>query len=140
MSVDDAYAGPLFHGRSFAAIEGLDVLGSAGCTARLRGRRELGWPDDAWAIDPVIVDGGLQLAILWASAQGLPLVLPQRIGRMVLHRPFGDGGLHCRLAAHPVSDKRVDYDIAFETADGTLVAELAGVEFYVAGSGADSTA
>ena len=140
MSVDDAYAGPLFHGRSFAAIEGLDVLGSAGCTARLRGRRELGWPDDAWAIDPVIVDGGLQLAILWASAQGLPLVLPQRIGRMVLHRPFGDGGLHCRLAAHPVSDKRVDYDIAFETADGTLIAELAGVEFYVAGSGADSPA
>ena len=140
MSVDDAYTGPLFHGRSFAAIEGLDVLGSAGCTARLRGLRELGWPDEAWAIDPVIVDGGLQLAILWASAQGLPLVLPQRIGRMVLHRPFGDGGLHCRLAAHPVSDKRVDYDIAFETADGTLVAELAGVEFYVAGSGADSPA
>ena len=140
MSVDDAYTGPLFHGRSFAAIEGLDVLGSAGCTARLRGLCELGWPDEAWAIDPVSVDGGLQLAILWASAQGLPLVLPQRIGRMVLHRPFGAGGLHCRLAAHPVSDKRVDYDIAFETADGTLVAELAGVEFYVAGSGADSPA
>lgn len=140
MSVDDAYAGPLFHGRSFAAIEALDVLGTAGCTARLRGLRELGWPDDAWAIDPAIVDGGLQLAILWASANGLPLVLPQRIGRVVLHRPFGGDALHCRLAAHPVSDKRVDYDIAFETADGTLVAELAGVEFYVAGSGADSPA
>ena len=140
MSVDDAYAGPLFHGRSFAAIEALDVLGSAGCTARLRSLRELGWPDDAWAIDPVSVDGGLQLAILWANANGLPLVLPQRIGRVVLHRPFGDDALRCRLAAHPVSDKRVDYDIAFETADGTLVAELAGVEFYVAGSGADAPA
>ena len=140
ISVDDAYTGPLFHGRSFAAIEALDVLGSAGCTARLRGLRELGWPDDAWAIDPVIVDGGLQLAILWANANGLPLVLPQRIGRVVLHRPFGDDALRCRLAAHPVSDKRVDYDIAFETTDGTLVAELSGVEFYVAGSGADSPA
>ena len=140
ISVDDAYTGPLFHGRSFAAIEALDLLGSAGCTARLRGLRELGWPDDAWAIDPVIVDGGLQLAILWANANGLPLVLPQRIGRVVLHRPFGDDVLRCRLAAHPVSDKRVDYDIAFETTDGTLVAELSGVEFYVAGSGADSPA
>ena len=140
ISVDDAYTGPLFHGRSFAAIEALDVLGSAGCTARLRGLRELGWPDDAWAIDPVIVDGGLQLAILWANANGLPLVLPQRIGRVVLHQPFGDDVLRCRLAAHPVSDKRVDYDIAFETTDGTLVAELSGVEFYVAGSGADSPA
>ena len=140
ISVDDAYTGPLFHGRSFAAIDALDVLGSAGCTARLRGLRELGWPDDAWAIDPVSVDGGLQLAILWANANGLPLVLPQRIGRVVLHRPFGDDVLRCRLAAHPVSDKRVDYDIAFETTDGTLVAELSGVEFYVAGSGADSPA
>jgi hypothetical protein len=45
-----------------------------------------------------------------------------------------------RLAAHPVSDKRVDFDIVFETADGGLVAELEGVEFYVAGTGADTSA
>ena len=86
------------------------------------------------------MDGGLQLAILWASAHGRPLVLPQRIGRVVLHRPFVDGGLRCRLAAHPVSENRVDFDIVFQTAEGTLIAELAGVEFYVAGTGAEPSA
>ena len=96
---------------------------------------DLGWPDSGWAIDAASVDGGLQLGILWASAHGHPLVLPIRIGRMVQHRPFGaDDTLRCRLAAHPVSDKRIDFDIALETTDGALVAALEGVEFYAAGT------
>ncbi|MFY1599784.1 SDR family NAD(P)-dependent oxidoreductase, partial [Micromonospora sp. WMMD737] len=141
MSVGDAYAGPLFHGPQFASIEHLDVVGSTGGTASVKGLRELGWPDGNWTIDPAMVDGGLQLGILWASAQGHPLVLPVRVGRAVFHRAPGDGGtMCCRIAAHPVSDKQVDFDIVIETADGTPVAELAGVEFYVAGAGADTSA
>ena len=139
--VEEIYGGPLFHGPRFAAIERLEDVGPGGGSARLKGLRDLGWPDSDWAIDPVSVDGGLQLGILWASAHGRPLVLPVRIGRAVFHQPFGDGGsLRCRVAANPVNDKRVDFDIALETADGNLVAELQGVEFYVAGTGADTTA
>ncbi|PRC45084.1 hypothetical protein C6A85_96935, partial [Mycobacterium sp. ITM-2017-0098] len=81
-------------------------------------------------------DGGLQLAILWASANGHPLMLPVRIGRVVLHRMVGDDRvLRCRLAAHPVNAKRVDFDIALETSDGAPVATLEGVQCYDAGSG-----
>ncbi|WP_167099229.1 type I polyketide synthase [Mycobacterium sp. DL592] len=139
--VGEIYGGPLFHGPRFAAIEQLDAVGPAGAGATLKGLDELGWPEGDWAIDPVSVDGGLQLGILWASAHGRPLVLPVRIGRAVFHQPFGEGGsLRCRIAAKPVNDKRVDFDIALETADGTLVAELEAVEFYVAGTGADTTA
>ncbi|MGB3484679.1 MAG: SDR family NAD(P)-dependent oxidoreductase [Mycobacterium sp.] len=141
MSVADAYAGPLFHGPLFAAIEELDAVASGGGSAHVKGLVDLGWPEDNWAIDPALVDGGLQLGILWASAQGLPLVLPVRIGRAVFHRPFTDGGvLRSRLAAHPVSDKRVDFDIVFESQAGVLVAELEGVEFYAAGHAADASA
>jgi hypothetical protein len=136
MEVDDAYAGPLFHGPRFAAIERLDAFGTAGGTASLRGLIDLGWPEADWAIDPASVDGGLQLGVLWASAHGHPLVLPVRIGRVVLHRSFGDAGtLRCRLAAHPVNDRRVDFDIALETMTGAPVATLEGVEFYDAGAG-----
>ncbi len=139
--VGEIYGGPLFHGPRFAAIEHLEAVGAGGGSASLKGLAELGWPDGDWAIDPVSVDGGLQLGILWASAHGRPLVLPVRIGRAVFHQPSGDGGsLRCRVAAKPVNDKRVDFDIALETADGRLVAELEGVEFYVAGTGADTTA
>ncbi|MDG4666800.1 type I polyketide synthase [Mycobacterium sp. 236(2023)] len=141
LSVDDAYTGPLFHGPRFAVIDHLDAFGSAGGTARLKGQAALGWPGEDWAIDAASIDGGLQLGIVWASAHGHPLVLPVRIGRVALHRPFGDSGaVRCRVAAHPVNDKRVDFDIALETPDGSLVAELSGVEFYVAGSGGDTSA
>jgi acyl carrier protein/NADP-dependent 3-hydroxy acid dehydrogenase YdfG len=135
MSVAEAYGGPLFHGPRFAAIESLEAFGPAGGSAIVKGRKELGWPEIDWATDPASVDAGLQLGILWASANGHPLVLPVRVGRAVQHRPFADeASLRCRLAAHPVSDKRIDFDIALETMDGTLVAALDGVEFYVAGN------
>lgn len=141
ISVDDAYASRLFHGPSFAAISGLDAVADAGGSGGLKRLDDLGWPASDWAIDPVSVDGGLQLAILWADAHGFPLVLPQRIGRVVVHRPFADvGALRCRFAAHPVSDKQVDFDIVVEAAGGELVAELSGVEFYVVSTGADARA
>ncbi|WP_179474881.1 type I polyketide synthase [Mycolicibacterium vinylchloridicum] len=141
LSVGDAYAGPLFHGPQFEVISQLDTFGSAGGAATLKSLGELGWPQDGWAIDAASIDGGLQLGIVWASAQGRPLVLPIRIARVVQHRAFGDGSIgRCRLAAHPVNDKRVDFDIAYETADGALVATLEGVEFYAAGSAADTSA
>ncbi|MDA2895425.1 SDR family NAD(P)-dependent oxidoreductase, partial [Mycolicibacterium sp. BiH015] len=141
MSVADAYRGPLFHGPRFAVIDHLDTFGPTGGTATLKGQAALGWPGPDWAIDAAGIDGGLQLGIVWASALGHPLVLPVRIGRVVLHHLSGTAEtLRCRIAAHPVNDKRVDFDIALETADGVAVAELAGVEFYVAGSGGDSSA
>ncbi len=141
VSVDEAYGGPLFHGPQFAVIEQLGAYGAAGGSADLKSLDELGWPQNGWAIDAAGVDGGLQLGIVWASAQGRPLVLPIRIARVVLHRAFGDGSIgRCRLAAHPVNDKRVDFDIAYETSDGALIATLEGVEFYAAGGAADTSA
>ncbi|MCX2933887.1 SDR family NAD(P)-dependent oxidoreductase, partial [Mycobacterium sp. CVI_P3] len=141
MSVDEAYAGPLFHGPQFAVIERLDSFGGTGGSADLKSLGELGWPQNGWAIDAAGIDGGLQLGIVWAGAQGRPLVLPIRIARVVLHRAFGDGSIgRCRLAAHPVNDKRVDFDIAYETSDGALIATLEGVEFYAAGGAAGTSA
>ena len=135
ISVDDAYAGPLFHGPGFAAVEHLDAFGAAGGAGRLKGLIDLRWPESDWAIDPAAVDGGLQLGLLWASTHGRPLMLPQRIGRIGLNRPFLErASLRCRFAAHPVSDKRIDFDVAYETTDGGMVAELEGVEFYAAGA------
>jgi len=141
MSIDDAYADYLFHGPRFAAIENLDGFGSAGGTGSLKGLHYLGWPESDWAIDPAIVDGGLQLGLLWASALGRSLMLPQRIGRVVLNRPFPENAVvRCRFAARLINDKRVDYDVAFETMDGARVAALEGVEFYAAGPTADASA
>jgi len=136
LSVEDAYAGMLFHGPSFAAVEHLDAFGAAGCTGRVKGRAALKWAGTDGAIDPAAVDGGLQLCLLWANLHGYPLVLPQRIRRVVLHRPFPvDGPVQCRVAARPLGATRVDFDIAYHTCDDTPVAVLEGVESYAAGVG-----
>lgn len=131
IGVEEAYGGLLFHGRRFAAIERLESLSEAGGTAILKSRGDLGWAEDTGSMDPAMVDGGLQLCLLWVKLHGRSLMLPQRIGRLVIYEPFPDNSsLRCRFAAHPVSDKRVEFDLVFETTQGRLVAALAGVEFY----------
>ncbi|GAB04314.1 putative polyketide synthase, partial [Gordonia amarae NBRC 15530] len=139
--VAEAYAGPLFHGPAFQVIDELTTFGQAGGSALLKVKGEAGWTGGEWATDPAALDGALQLGILWASAQGMPLVLPISIGRAVFTAPFpASGDVRCRLAAFPLGDKRVDYDIVFETTDGAPIAALEGVEFYVAGNADGATA
>ena len=139
--VADAYAGPLFHGPAFQVIDQLTAFGAAGGSALLKVKGEAGWTGGAWSTDPAALDGALQLGILWASAQGMPLVLPVSVGRAVFTAPFpAEGEVQCRLAAFPLGDKRVDYDIVFETTDGAPIASLEGVEFYVAGNADGATA
>ncbi|QHN35188.1 SDR family NAD(P)-dependent oxidoreductase [Gordonia pseudamarae] len=139
--VADAYAGPLFHGPSFQVIDQLTAYGATGGSALLKVKAEAGWTGGEWASDPAALDGALQLGILWATAQGLPLVLPVGIGRAVFTADFpASGQVQCRFAATPNGDKRVDFDIVLESTDGTQLAALEGVEFYVAGNAEGASA
>jgi len=135
LDVAAAYAGPLFHGPRFAALDALDADG-----ARLKTMQQLGWPEGPWALDPAAIDGGLQLGLVWAHGDRRGLMLPQKIGSYVqFQAQTSEARLRCRLAARPVSDKRVDFDLVFETADGARVAELGGVEFYAVSASATAT-
>ena len=139
--VADAYAGPLFHGPSFQVIDQLTAYGATGGSALLKVKAEAGWTGGEWASDPAALDGALQLGILWATAQGLPLVLPVGIGRAVFTADFpASGQVQCRFAATPNGDKRVDFDIVLESTDGTQLAALEGMEFYVAGNAEGASA
>lgn len=131
LSVEDAYARALFHGPRFAALATLERDGAA----RLKSMRDLGWPEAPWALDPAAIDGGLQLGLLWAHGDRRSLMLPQKITSFVqFAAPDVEAPLRCRMAARPVSDKRVDFDLVFETLDGQRVADLGGVEFYAVGA------
>jgi len=136
VAIDAAYAGPLFHGPQFAALAALEEGGGA----RLKSLVDLGWPAEAWAMDPAAVDGGLQLGLLWAHGDKRPLMLPQKITSFTQVGTAAAGApLRCRLAARPVSDKRVDFDLVFETLGGDVVAVLAGAEFYAVGAAPTAT-
>lgn len=137
LTVEQAYAGPLFHGARFAAVKTLESIGKHSGVAVIKGLSQLGWPEEPWALDPVALDGALQLGLLWTNGDGRPLMLPQRIGHFIQHSAMtADTALRCRFEAHPVSDKRVDFDFTLETLEGVLAAELLGAEFYALGAAA----
>ena len=135
VAVSAVYDGPLFHGPRFAALAALEDGG-----ARLKSLVDLGWPLEPWAMDPAAIDGGLQLGLLWAHGDMRPLMLPQKITSFTQRGTRAvDEPLRCRIGARPVSDKRVDFDLVFETLSGAVVAVLTGAEFYAVGSAPTAT-
>ena len=139
--VADAYAGPLFHGPAFQVIDQLTAFGAAGGSALLKVKGEAGWTGGAWSTDPAALDGACNWAFCGPRRRGMPLVLPSAWGvRCSPRRSPLKVKMQCRLAAFPLGDKRVDYDIVFETTDGAPIASLEGVEFYVAGNADGATA
>jgi NAD(P)-dependent dehydrogenase (short-subunit alcohol dehydrogenase family)/acyl carrier protein len=84
MTLADAYRDLLFHGPIFQVIESIDGLDGRGATARLRpsdaGRCVAGADGLRWLLDPVMLDGALQVQVLWARLQWDVTLLPAEIG------------------------------------------------------------
>ena len=81
----------LFHGPAFRVIEEIVGVSESGIDARCWGVRAVGWPNETWTSDPALLDGALQLALLWTERQlGLPS-LPTGIGavRLLCEPAFG---------------------------------------------------
>lgn len=129
LSAAEAYAGPLFHGARFRTIKALAGLSSEGGEAELSTAADTGWPVDARAIDPAMIDGGLQLGLLWTHAQKGLVSLPQRIAEFrSLRLPHPDETVLCRFVARPVNASRTDFDFAYFAGE-ELIAEIRGAEF-----------
>ncbi|MGF1465375.1 MAG: SDR family NAD(P)-dependent oxidoreductase [Sandaracinaceae bacterium] len=126
------YGGALFHGPSFRVIDHLDGVGEEGASAVLLGARAMGWPEQPWVTDPALLDGGLQLAVLWAQHRFGGRSLPTGLERLVLHRPGPvDGPVTAWARARAAAHGRSVCDVALLDADGRWVAELQGVETHV---------
>ena len=125
------YGGVLFHGPDFQVIQGLEGVGNAGIAGNLRGLKALGWRGD-FATDPALVDGGLQLALLWTKHTTGGDSLPTGVGQFVRyqHGPAG-GDVRVVLSGQTSTKDKTTSDIAFVSGDGTVFAELVGVQTHV---------
>jgi NAD(P)-dependent dehydrogenase (short-subunit alcohol dehydrogenase family) len=85
VTIEEAYRQWLFHGPRFEGIASVIALGDNGIAGRLRSSSPARLLDGEsagdWLIDPLIVDGALQLLILWARAQIDETPLPSRMRR-----------------------------------------------------------
>jgi NAD(P)-dependent dehydrogenase (short-subunit alcohol dehydrogenase family)/acyl carrier protein len=120
----------LFHGPLLAAINAVAGVNEAGIVASLS---PAGPPDawisgrtEPWSVDPLVLDGIFQAAILWCEEElGAPS-LPSSFDRLILHQPDAFGPVEVRLFVRASGRGSVRADVELVDADGALVARMEG--------------
>ena len=125
----------LFHGPDFQVIEAMEGFGDEGVVATLQGTKSAQWLGGPWMTNPALLDGALQLALLYGlktiGGQSLPLGL----GRYTRYQGHVDGPVRCELAPVKVSKQKTVTDVRLVDEQGHLVADLRGVEMFVVPGG-----
>jgi len=118
----------LFHGPRFQAIRAARVS-AAGAEGTVIGSHALGWAGSSWRVDPAAVDGGLQLAVLWAQRAGAGRTLPMAVRECRVYRAGAiEDAVRCVVQARQASDSGAECDVALLDADGVTRVELLGVQ------------
>jgi hypothetical protein len=130
----ETYREFLIHGPRFQCITRFCGIGPAGMVATVRPSSPaaclvapLG---PRWLIDPIGLDAGPQLAMVWARIIRKLGALPSRIGALRRYRPLHEGGEgHCYFAVDPrSSEQTVLSNVYFVGTDGRLSLVLEGLE------------
>ena len=119
----------LFHGPRFQVILDVEGLSRAGIAGTLQGCAATGWPGNGWRTDPALVDGGLQLAVVWARHVLGGASLPMAVRELRSYREgAAKGPVRCVVSARETRDVRAVSDVVFTDASGAVITELLGVE------------
>jgi NAD(P)-dependent dehydrogenase (short-subunit alcohol dehydrogenase family)/acyl carrier protein len=120
----------LFHGPMLRAVQSVEGASDRAIAGTLVGRRELGWHEAPWVSDPALLDGGLQLAVLWAKRALSGASLPTSIGAWV---PYADvrGPVRAIATRRRQARENALLDVIFTDTRGTTVGELRDVEVHV---------
>ncbi len=136
-SVEEAYEEQLFHGPHFQGIREICGISERGIVARVAAAgspRE--WMQDAlrggWIADPILVDAGFQLAILWCCEQMGAPSLPSFVGRYRQYESeLPKDGATCIVQVSESTRSKMTADIALVDSTGALVADITGYECTV---------
>jgi len=121
----------LFHGPAFHVIEEITDVSDLGLTASCWGVRAVGWRSEPWASDPAVLDGALQLALLWTQRELGLASLPTAIGAVRLFSAPTFGQHAMLLVGRRTSSHMVVCDVEIRSATGDVVAQLDGIETHV---------
>jgi hypothetical protein len=132
--LDECYRRWLFHGPTMRGIVEVSGLGDAGVEAVLAPSDPTALvgagPGARWLVDPVVLDSGFQLAILWARDRLDMTPLPSSLTAYVRPGPPPRGPVRCRLSARPEADgHRLVTDLWFTDGEGRAAGRLEGMTF-----------
>ncbi len=131
--VDELYRDWLFHGQLFRGITRIEQIGTNGVKASIVASspdRWLAGPSRGqWLIDPLMIDSGLQLLIVWAREHWDMTPLPSRFHA---YRRFGapcNSHMSCEVHIKPNTRGHIIHaDLYFLDADGRLLGILEDME------------
>jgi acyl transferase domain-containing protein/NAD(P)H-dependent flavin oxidoreductase YrpB (nitropropane dioxygenase family)/NAD(P)-dependent dehydrogenase (short-subunit alcohol dehydrogenase family) len=139
-TVAEAYRDRLFHGPLFHSLARIRGMNKGAIVAAVHISRPANYlatnEAGSWIVDPVLLDAGPQLAILWAQEMWGVTALPSRFGQVrmfdglaaILAAGISDP-LNCRLVVDPISeDPTVLADYEVFGPDGRLVLSIEGLE------------
>ena len=135
--VHRAYAEVLFHGEHFHGIERINGISASGMTAEVRlGAMPDQWMADplrsSWLTDPLALDTGFQLAILWCHEEMGAVSLPSYLHRYRQYRSgFPTGRISVALQVRTHDSHKMVGDLTFQTPEGTVIARIEGYECTV---------
>ncbi|MDB5458661.1 MAG: polyketide synthase, partial [Caulobacteraceae bacterium] len=123
------YDGRLFHGPALHVIEQIDGLGEGGVAAVLRSCH----PQAIGASAPIdLLDGGLQLAVLWGHEQLGKESLPTGIEALQLVRPWPPGqAVRCEAVLNTGGQLTSEWTLRFTDEAGAFLAVIEGLKMHV---------
>ncbi len=129
-SVEAIYDDVLFHGPHFHAVEKILGHSTAGIAAEMKPAASPGeWmsspPRTSWIADPRILDGALQLGVLWGFEHLGCVSLPSFGGQYRQYcRSFPNQNVRLVMEVRDLSEHRISADIAIVDAGDRLIARL----------------
>jgi hypothetical protein len=104
-------------------------ISDAGIAAQVRGVQHANWPEQSWHFDVAALDGGMQLAVLYAQRMLGANNLPTAIAS-VRHYPATPcaGPIIATAYSRALSKAASTTDIYFVDGNGQRIAELLGVQ------------
>ncbi|MEE8169194.1 MAG: SDR family NAD(P)-dependent oxidoreductase, partial [Phycisphaerae bacterium] len=132
MDVDQAYRLALFHGPELRAIDEINGCAEAGVVARLRtAPAPTAWmtapPRTNWIADPLVLDGGLQLGLVWSHQQMATASLPTYVAAYRQYRrAFPTGDINTVLEIRETTPHKLVGDLTFLDGSDAVVAQMTG--------------
>ncbi len=125
------YGRELFHTGPFAVIARITALEEGRCDATLHGLLMLGWPQEDWVTDPLLLDGALQVAWMWAREQLGKGILPSVTEQLVWLDGQPSAAVTCRVMLQRKGRMGVTGTGWFLDDTGRVLGYVNGTEWYV---------
>ena len=133
----DVYRDQLFHGTDFQVIHALQGISDSACEAQLKVGKDI---QSEIPVFVGILDGALQLGLLWEHQRSQHASLPTGIKAMRLYQEFqSDQIVRCVLKNTQQNQLSANWNVFFLDEHGITLAEIEGMAIHVLLNGQTKT-